>query len=73
MATTILGNEARKKRKLVPLSNNVIQSRIADLSLDILEPIISHMKASPLKISLHRCFELHSTYCTGKAVLMTGN
>jgi len=30
----------------VPLSTNVIQSRIADLYLDILEQIISLMKAS---------------------------
>ena len=36
----------------MPLSNNVIKSRIDDLSLDILEQVISHMKASPLKISL---------------------
>ena len=51
-ATTILRNEARKKCKLVPLWNNVIQSWIADLRLDILEQVISHMKASCLKISL---------------------
>ncbi|XP_037779480.1 protein ZBED8-like [Penaeus monodon] len=52
MATTVLGNEARKKLELVPLSNNVIKSRIDDLSLDSLVQVISHMNASPLKISL---------------------
>jgi len=34
-------------QQLVPLSNNVIQSRIVHLSLDILKHVISHMKASP--------------------------
>ncbi|KAF2356022.1 hypothetical protein FHG87_013220 [Trinorchestia longiramus] len=52
IATIILGNKERKKLELVSLSNNVIQSRIADLSLDILEQVISRMKASYLKISL---------------------
>jgi len=52
MATTNLGNEARKKFDLVPLSNDVLPNRIPDLSLDVLEKVISHMKASSLKTSL---------------------
>jgi len=52
MSATILVNEAKNMLELVPLSNNVIPSRIADLSLHILEQVISYMKASPLKISL---------------------
>jgi len=35
MAANMLGNEARKKLELVPLSNNVIPSQIADFSLVI--------------------------------------
>jgi len=46
IARTITANQARKKLHLVPLSTNVIQSRIADLYLDILEQVISLMKAS---------------------------
>jgi len=70
MATTILGDEARKKLELVPLSNNVLPCRIPDLSLDVLEKVISHMKASPLKppsnlTRLPMCFKLLSSYCTG--------
>ena len=53
MATTIHGNEARKNLELVAPLNNVIQRRIADFSLDILEQVISHMTTSPLNI-LHQ-------------------
>jgi len=43
--------QERKKLEFVLLSNHVIQSWIADLSLEILEQL-SLIKASPLKISL---------------------
>jgi len=70
MATAILGYEARMKLGWVTLWNNVIQSRITDLSWDISEQVISHMKVNPLKITFSRrgyqCFELQSTYCTGE-------
>ena len=46
IARTITANQARKKLHLVRLSTNVIQSRIVDLYLDILEQVISLMKAS---------------------------
>ena len=40
MTKIVLGKEASKKLELVPLSNNVIQSQISDLSLDILDLVI---------------------------------
>ena len=54
MTKIVLGKEASKKLELVPLSNHVIQSQISDLSLDILDQIITDIKASLLKVSLWR-------------------
>ena len=52
MAEYVLGKEASKKLELVPLSNSIIQSRIQDLSLNVLDQVIAEIKASSLKISL---------------------
>ena len=41
-----------KKAKLVPLSNDIITSRIRDMSEDILHQVIVDVKASPIKVSL---------------------
>lgn len=51
MAKTVLGSDAEKKLKQVPLSND-IHSRINDMSLDILQQVITDMKASPVKVSI---------------------
>ena len=52
MAKIFLEKEASNKLKLVPLSNNVIQRRISDLSLDILDQVIADIRAGHLKIAL---------------------
>ena len=52
MTEDVLGKEASKKLELVPLSNNIIQSRIKDLSSDVLDQVIAETKASSLKIFL---------------------
>ena len=49
MVEDVLGKEASKKLELVPLSNNIIQSRIQDLSLDVLDQVLAEIKASSLK------------------------
>ena len=43
MTNIFLGKEASKKLKLVPLSNDVIQSRISDISSDFLDQVIADM------------------------------
>ena len=52
MAKSVLGVEAEKKLSLVPLSNDIISSRICDLSKDILQQVIADIKASATKVSL---------------------
>ena len=51
MAKSVLGVEAKKKLNLVPLSNDIISSRICDLSKDILQQVIADIKTSPTKVS----------------------
>ena len=52
MAKLLLGVEAEKKLSLVPLSNDIISSRIRDMSEDILQQVVADVKASPIKVSL---------------------
>ena len=46
----VLGTEAAKKMKDVPLSNDVIADGIADMSCDILDQIVQEIKDSPILI-----------------------
>lgn len=52
MAEIVLGKEAKKKMEEVPLSNDVVQSRICDMSDDVLNQVVSAVKASPIRVSL---------------------
>ena len=50
MVELVLGTEAAKKMKDVPLSNDVIADGIADMSCDILDQIVPEIKNSPIHI-----------------------
>ena len=52
MVKTVLGSDTEKKLKQVPLSNDIIHSRIIDMSRNILQQVITDMKASPVKVSI---------------------
>ena len=52
MASIVLGKEAKQKLQKVPLSDNVILSRISDMCNDILNQVIIDIKNSPTKISI---------------------
>ena len=52
MAKSLLELEAEKKLSQVPLSNDIITSRIRDMSEVIFHQIIADLKASSIKVSL---------------------
>ena len=53
MVKAVVGEEASKKLQRIPLSNNVIRSRIDDIGADILDQVVSDIKVSSAKISVH--------------------
>ena len=50
MVELVLGTEAAKKMKGLPLSNDVIADGIANMSCDILDKIVQEIKDSPIRI-----------------------
>ncbi|GFS29371.1 protein ZBED8 [Nephila pilipes] len=52
MVELVCGLEQRKKLEAIPLSNDVIQSRIVEISCNILKQIINELKASPFPFSM---------------------
>lgn len=52
MAKIVLGKEAERKLSLIPCSNDVVSSRIGDMSEDIVSQVVSEIKASPTTFSM---------------------
>ena len=52
LAKIMLEKEAEDKLSLVPLSNEVVKSRINDIGEDILSQVVAALKASPTKFSI---------------------
>ena len=52
LANIMLGKEAENKLSLVPLSNDVVISRINDIGENILSQVVADSKASPTKFSI---------------------
>ncbi|XP_010991120.3 protein FAM200C isoform X2 [Camelus dromedarius] len=52
IAQIVLGPDAQKKLQQVPLSDDVIHSRIDEMSRDILQQVLEDIKASPLKVGI---------------------
>ena len=52
MVELVLGAVAAKKIKEVPLSNDVIAGRVADMSCNILKQVVQEIKDSPIRFSL---------------------
>ena len=52
LANIMLGKEAENKLFVVPLSNDIVRSRINDIGEDILGQVVANSKASPTKFSI---------------------
>ena len=50
MVQLVLGTEAAKKMKDVPLSNDIIADGIGNMSCDILDQIVQEIKDSLIRI-----------------------
>ena len=61
MVELVLGTEAAKKMKDVPLSNDIIADEIADMSCDISDQIVQEIKIVPSPLlpieRINRCFQ----------------
>ncbi|XP_068206220.1 protein FAM200C-like [Palaemon carinicauda] len=63
MAKIVLGTEAEKKLKQIPLSNDIIHSRIHDMSQDVLQQVITDLKASPFRVSIQLDESTDVSFC----------
>ena len=52
MIELVCGSEQRKKIEAIPMSNNVIKSRIADIAENILKQVMEELAASPFAFSM---------------------
>ena len=69
MAKSLLGVATEKKVSLETLSNDIISSRIRDLSKDILQQVIEDIKASATKVSLQLDESTDVSLCSQLLVL----
>ena len=52
MAELVCGTEHKKKLEAAPLSNDTINSRITDISNNILEQVLEELQTSPFPFSI---------------------
>ncbi|XP_068208356.1 protein FAM200C-like [Palaemon carinicauda] len=64
MAKIVLGIESEKKLKQIPLSNDIIHSRIHDMSPDVLQQVITDLKASPVRVSIQLDESTDVSFCS---------
>ncbi|XP_068230406.1 protein FAM200C-like [Palaemon carinicauda] len=64
MVKIVLGRESEKKLKQIPLSNDIIHSRIHDMSQDVLQQVITDLKASPVRVSIQLDESTDVSFCS---------
>ncbi|XP_029348266.1 protein ZBED8-like [Acyrthosiphon pisum] len=61
MVELVCGLEQRKKIEAIPLSNDTINSRISDMSTNILEQVIRELDSTPFPFSMQLDEKLNSS------------
>ena len=64
MAEIVCGSDQRRKLEGIPKSNNVVKSRIDDISENILKQVMEELATSPFPFSLQLDESTDVSYCT---------
>ncbi|XP_060855494.1 protein FAM200C-like [Metopolophium dirhodum] len=72
MVELVCGLEQRKKIEAIPLSNDTINSRISDMSTNILEQVIWELDSTPFPFSMQLDESTDISQCSQLLVFMLG-
>ena len=64
MTEIVCGSDQRRKLEGIPMSNNVVKSRIDDISENILEQVVEELATSPFPFSLQLDESTDVSYCS---------
>ena len=64
MTEIVCGSDQRKKLEGIPMTNNVLKSRIDDISENILEQVMKELAASPFPFSFQLDESTDVSYCS---------
>ena len=64
MTEIVCGSNLRRKLEGIPMSNNVVKSRIDDISENILKQVMEELATSPFPLSLQLDENIDVSYCS---------
>ena len=64
MTEIVCGSDQRRKLEGIPMSNNVVKSRIDDISKNILKQVMEELATSPFPFSLQLDESTDISYCS---------
>ena len=63
MVRTVLGEKEASKLRTIPLSNDTVQRRIADISIDLMEQVVERYNSPTFAIQLNESTDISSEAC----------
>ena len=64
MTEIVCGSDQRRKLEGIPMSNNIVKSRINDISENILRQVMEELATSPFPFSLQLDESTDISYCS---------